>query len=105
MVFDPTNVSAITDRKYMHVYTDYTIPSGGGIRTHGLGYVPYFELWAIETGQPYIVPIHTGNIRFPSGDIPFLIVDATTTAITITEDIAPTNATTYYLRVFEDPLP
>jgi hypothetical protein len=97
------DVAFVTDRQYMRKFNDYTVAAGGGSITHGLGYVPYFLPAAIESG--YLIPIRTGNIYFPSGDIPFYIVEATTTQITITEDIAPLNAPTYTIRVYENPLP
>lgn len=90
--------------RYMRKFQDYTLPSGGGTITHGLGYPPYFSVFAKPATTGYLIPIQTGNVAFPS-DFPGYLIQATNTTITITEDIAPLDSTTYYVRVYEDPLP
>lgn len=105
MAIDYSKIAFISTLKYMRKYNDYTLPSGGGTVLHNLGYAPYFIPLALESGDDYLIQIRTGNVYFPSGDIPFYLVEATNTTIRVVEDIPPLNATTYIIRVYEDPLP
>lgn len=105
MAIDYTKLAFASTLEYMRKYRDYTLPSGGGTVNHGLGYVPYFMIFAQESGDDYIISLRTGDILFPSGDLPLYIIQATTSTITVTEDIPPANSTSYFIRVYEDPLP
>jgi hypothetical protein len=105
MAIDYSKAAFISTLKYMRKYNDHTLPSGGGAVVHGLGYVPYFMTFASQASTGYLVPIRTGNVYLSATDIPFYIVSATATTITITEDIAPVNPASYFIRVYEDPLP
>lgn len=103
MAIDYFKLAFASTSNYMRLYEDYPLPSGGGTITHGLGHVPYFLPFAVYGSL--LVPIRTGNVKFPGIDSAFYIIDATSSAITITEDFPPINATTYFVRVYEDPLP
>lgn len=104
MAIDYSKLAFASTLKYMRKYEDYTLTSGGSI-PHGLGYVPFFMVFAEEASTSSLIPIRTGNVYFPSGDLPFYIVEATTSSIIITEDIPPAATTNYFIRVYEDPLP
>lgn len=105
LMIDYTKLAFASTLKYMRIYNDYVLPPGGGTIVHNLGYVPYFIPRANQaTVNNFFVAIRTGTVTFP-GDSAFLIIAATSTTITVTEDLAPTNPTTYYVRVYEDPLP
>jgi hypothetical protein len=105
MVLDLTNVAFLSSLKYMRKYEDYEIAYGGGSVSHNLGYIPFFLVFAEEVSSSALIPIRTGNVYFPSGDLPFFIVNATATQVTVTEDIPPIGTTNYTVRVYEDPLP
>lgn len=105
MAIDYSKMAFISTLGYMRIFNDYTIAAGGGSISHNLGYVPYFIVFALESVQNTLIPIQSGNNAFPAGDFPNYIINATTSAISVTENAPPTNSTSYFIRVYEDPLP
>lgn len=105
MTIDLSKVAFIHTFKYMRKFNDYTIPPGGGSIAHNLGYEPFFLASAQKSGYGFTIPIRTGGVVLPGADSAFYIINVTSTSITIIEDLAPAAPTTYFLRVYEDPLP
>lgn len=105
MAIDYSKLAFISTLSYMRIFNDYTIASGGGSINHNLGYIPYFFVFALESTEDTLIALQSGNVVFPSGDFPNYIINATISDISVTENAAPANSTSYFIRVYEDPLP